>query len=253
MPECTILYTTDLHNRLSVDAAQQIRDLKRSLPQALLLDAGDAVGAGNMWYRAGGEPILRLMTRTGYDAMAMGNRESHPTFRILKEKLRDAHFPILAANLTLRRTVPRVVADRIDRELPDGLVVGVFGLAPEITPPDSWWGKVTDYVFDDPIKTATGLARKMREECDLVVCLAHLGPEYDERLGAVPGIDVIIAGHAHLEQAEPRRVGDALLVRGGAYGRALGRLDLEVADGKIVAAHGEIIRLDGGARRCAKE
>ena len=94
-----ILHTADFHNRLPPAAARQLARLKQDHPGSVLLDAGDAVAAGNLTFRLFGEPILRRMASIGYDAMAMGNRESHPSRPFLERKLRDASFPILAANL----------------------------------------------------------------------------------------------------------------------------------------------------------
>ena len=175
--------------------------------------------------------------------MALGNRESHPTYRILKGKLKDAGFPVLAANLMVRRPVPMIVGDQVVKRLPNGLRVGIFGLAPQMTAPESWWSRFTDYVFDDPFKTAAGLVKKMRPECDLVVCLAHLGDECDVKLAEVPGIDVIVGGHAHSQVSEPLRLGNALLIRTGSHGKSLGRLDLEIEEGQIRSARGEAIPL----------
>ena len=142
MLACTILYTSDFHNRLNSQAAARIRNLRASLSNVLLLDAGDAIGAGNLSARLGGEPILRLMADAGYDAMALGNRESHPYYRILKCKLREAKFPILAANLrAVKKPLPPMVTDHLIKPLPNGMKVGIIGLASQMTKPDSWWSR----------------------------------------------------------------------------------------------------------------
>jgi len=242
MRSCTLLHTNDLHNRLREEQASAIARLHRELPDSLLLDAGDAVGAGNMTFRARGEPVLRMMTAAGYQAMAMGNRESHPTRAVLVRKLSDAGFPVLAANmLARRRPRPSFVRDSVRLRLPSGLRVAVFGLAPQITAPDSWWGRMTDYVFDAPLKTAAGLAPKLRAQSDLVVCLSHLGREVDRRLAALPEVDVVVGAHSHQEYGpEP----GCLCVQAGHHARYLGRLDLEVGSpGDVSVRNWELIPL----------
>ncbi len=64
--------------RLDAVAADTLRTLKDRY-NALLLDAGDACWAGNVYYRPGGEPVFDLMNGAGYDAMTVGNREFHFT------------------------------------------------------------------------------------------------------------------------------------------------------------------------------
>jgi len=242
MASCTIFYTGDLHDRLTLPAAEKIRALRSEVENALLLDSGDAVGAGNLFYRPGGEPILQVMSDLGYDAMAMGNRESHPTLAVLKRKLAAARFPILAANLMAKRKPrPAAVQDYIIKVLPNGLRVAVFGLAPQITSPESWWSKVTDYVFDDPLKTAPGLAAKLRPQADLVICLSHCGRARDEELAKLPEVDAVIGGHSHVALETPDQVDGKPVAHAGVYGRWLGRLDLEVEGGRVMRAHGELI------------
>jgi 2',3'-cyclic-nucleotide 2'-phosphodiesterase (5'-nucleotidase family) len=244
MPSCVIIHTADLHNHLSPAAARLLREHRQAAPDTLLLDSGDAVRAGNLGSTRGGEPILRLMSQAGYDAMAMGNRESHPTLRVLERKLADASFPILAANLMAKRKpLPQQVQSHILRNLPGGLRVAVIGLSPQITAPESWWSRITDYVWDDPLKTAAGLARKLRPEVDLLVCLSHIGLELDQHLARIEGIDLILGGHSHTTEFPPRRVGNACLAHVGHGGRHAGRLEIEVEGGEVASIAGELIPL----------
>ncbi|UCC68094.1 MAG: metallophosphoesterase [Armatimonadota bacterium] len=225
-PAALIFHTADLHNRLPPSAARQLAQLKQNHPGALLLDAGDAVAAGNLAFRLGGEPILRQMAAIGYDAMAMGNRESHPTRRFLERKLRDASFPILAANLIPKRQpIPPVVHDHIVFNECNRLRLAVIGLAPQITPPRSPWARITDYVFEDPLPIAQDLATELRKSADLIVCLSHCGAETDHRLAALPDIDLVLGGHSHrhLISHEP---GSALVAHPGRHGSHVARTEL---------------------------
>jgi 2',3'-cyclic-nucleotide 2'-phosphodiesterase (5'-nucleotidase family) len=217
VPPFLFLHTADFHNRLPPAAVRQLADLKRQHEGALLLDAGDAVAAGNLWFRLGGEPILRRMADIGYDAMAMGNRESHPSRRLLERKLRDAAFPVLAANLRGHRAeVPEIVRPHIVFDTPAGRAA-VIGLAPQITRPDSRWARVTDYVFEDPVESAAERAAALRKEADLVVCLSHCGDEVDEKIAALPEVDLVLGGHAHRDLVT-RSEGGALVVHPGHHG-----------------------------------
>jgi 2',3'-cyclic-nucleotide 2'-phosphodiesterase (5'-nucleotidase family) len=244
MPSCIILHTGDLHNHLTDAAADFLRRGKDASPHTLLLDSGDAIRAGNLGCTPGGEPILRRMSGAGYDAMAMGNRESHPTLRVLERKLADAAFPILAANMMAkRRPLPKQVKSHITRKLPNGVSVAVMGLAPQVTAPQSWWARVTDYVWDDPLKTAAGLARKLRPEANLVICLSHLGVKLDEELALIEGVDLILGGHSHVTISPPRKLGSCYIAHAGRSGRFVGRWEVEVSDRGEVSVGGELLPL----------
>jgi len=244
MPLCIILHTGDLHNHLTDAAVEFLRRSKAASPHTLLLDSGDAIRAGNLGCTPGGEPILRRMSAVGYDAMAMGNRESHPTMRVLERKLGDAAFPVLAANMMAkRRPLPQQVKSHITRKLSNGLSVAVMGLAPQVTSPQSWWARVTDYVWDDPLKTAAGLARKLRPDADLVICLSHLGVKLDEELALIEGIDFILGGHSHVTIAPPRKVGNCYIAHAGRSGRFVGRWEVEVSEHREVSVSGDLLSL----------
>jgi 2',3'-cyclic-nucleotide 2'-phosphodiesterase (5'-nucleotidase family) len=244
MPFCTILHTGDLHNHLSAAAAELLRRAKGASPDTLLLDSGDAIRAGNLGCTPGGEPTLRRMSAAGYDAMAMGNRETHPTRRVLQRKLADAGFPVLAANMMAKRQpLPQQVKSHILKKLPGGIRAGIMGLAPQVTAPRSWWSRVTDYVWDDPLKTAAGLSRKLRPDVDLLICLSHLGLALDEELARLAGIDLILGGHSHVAVYPPRKVGDCHIAHAGYRGRFAGRLELSVEDGRIASIAWETIPL----------
>jgi len=248
VPTLHILHTNDLHNRLTPQQAHFIGDLKRHFaPHVLLLDAGDAVGAGNLGAR-GKEPILTLMDEAGYDAMAMGNRESHPTRIALRKKLKDAGFPVLAANLRAKRDKPppRVVQEYVEfafGEEEEPTVVTVMGLSPVITAPDSFWARMTDFVFDDPLKTGPGLAKKLRPESDLLIALTHIGYEKDVQLAASPEIDLIIGGHSHRAVMPPEHPAHAYLAATDAHATHIGHLTVTFDDEGITAIDGELIQL----------
>ena len=250
MPTLHILHTNDLHNRLTARKTDFIAGLKRHFaPRVLLLDAGDAIGAGNLGAR-GKEPIFRLMWAAGYEAMAMGNRESHPTQLALQKKLKDARVPVLAANLRAKkdRRAPRIVQEYLECPLEtddeDPLMIAVIGLSPQITSPESWWARMTDFIYDDPLKTGPGLAHKLRPECDLLIALSHMGYERDAQLCASPDIDLVIGGHTHRAVMPPEQHGHAYLVATEAHATHIGHLTVTFTpDTGITAIEGELIPL----------
>lgn len=238
-----VFHTNDFHNRLTPEKARRIKEYREAIADSLLVDAGDAIGAGNLTSRRR-EPCLELMNSLHYTAMVMGNRESHPTHRVLATKLRGVHFPVLASNLmTKRGKTPAMVRDSLTVSA-NGVTIGLLGLAPEVTRPDSWWARFTDFIFDDPIKTATGLVKKLRGQCAVVICLSHLGLAKDRELAErVPGIDLIVGGHSHVELHEPERVGRTTIVSTGAYARWLGKVEVDLRDGKVGTIRGELLAL----------
>lgn len=77
MARITIFHTSDMHNKLTPAQAEVLHTLKSANPGSLMFDSGDAIWAGNVFWRPGGEPILDMMNAVPYDALCMGNREFH--------------------------------------------------------------------------------------------------------------------------------------------------------------------------------
>jgi 2',3'-cyclic-nucleotide 2'-phosphodiesterase (5'-nucleotidase family) len=222
-----IFHTNDFHGRLSPERAAVLMEYRREHPDSLLLDAGDAISAGNLGCRVGGEPILQLMNDLGYDAMTLGNRESHPRREFFPRKLAQARFPILCANVGARPgarlpTQPWIAVKRA------GVRVTVMGLSVPMFTRGQWSQSLCDYLYDDPVATAVSLARELRPYCDLLIALTHLGLRADEALAsAAPEIDLVIGGHSHTEMPAPVRVGKTTLLHTTAYARFVGRARLE--------------------------
>ena len=241
MARVTVFHTSDLHNKLTPEMAERLHDLKQAHPDSLMLDSGDAIWSGNIYWRPGGEPVLDLMNSVPYDAMCMGNREFHFMEVGLNAKTSRAAFPILSANL---RTSNRNLSDEealaviartgvaaFSRFHQDSGVVGVVGLSVPCITERMLSRNVSDFYFTDPVEAARDLAPLMRQ-CDVVIALTHIGIKRDiELAGQVPGFDIILGGHTHTITEEPERVGDTLIFHSGFYGHYVRKLEIEFGAG----------------------
>ena len=233
MPTLTLLHTNDFHNHLSPAQATRVgaekADRQARGEDVLLLDSGDAVSAGNVGVRPGGEPILTLMSETGYDAMTLGNREFHVADTLLRHKIGNAKFPILSANIRWREdrgeTLP-VAASQVFT-LPSGLRVGIFGVTVPMVTPRMTARLVSAFVFEDPVAEARRQIELLRPTVDALIALTHIGLREDERLArACPALDLIIGGHSHNKLFEPLVVDSVPIVQAGWFGHYLGVTEL---------------------------
>jgi 2',3'-cyclic-nucleotide 2'-phosphodiesterase (5'-nucleotidase family) len=231
-----ILHTNDFHNHLTDEQAARIVAARAELRESLLLDSGDAVSAGNVGVRPGGEPILERMSEAGYDAMTLGNREFHVAETLLRHKIRRAQFPILCANIRWRedRGDGLPVQPFIIKGLPCGLSVGVIGVTVPMVTRRMAARVVSAFVFDDPVESVRALVPRLRREVDILVALTHIGIRDDERLAnACPELDLIVGGHSHIALSVPETVNGVPIVHAGWYGRYLGHVSAEFDGGLL--------------------
>jgi 2',3'-cyclic-nucleotide 2'-phosphodiesterase (5'-nucleotidase family) len=110
--------------------------------------------------------------------------------------------------------------------------VGIFGL---VTTEPQNYSELALGVLTDPIAAANAQVSELRDnqDCDVVICLSHLGTMSDQlELGAVEGIDIILGGHSHDAFTEPfTAASGAVVVEGGEYGLFLGELKIRVNGG----------------------
>ena len=236
MANLTILHTNDMHGKLSAGLADRISRVRASAEgPVILLDAGDAVASGNITYRPEGERILALMSDTGYDAMAVGNREFHLTPIGFRAKTRLARFPVLSANIRSRSDggkppcLPFVL-----RDIPGFGVLAIFGITVPMITERMAVRHLSAYTFDDPERTAHALAGQLRNKCAMLICLSHAGLAVDRAIArADTGIDLIVGGHTHAALETGERYGRTLVVQAGSHAKFVGRVTVTVSAGAL--------------------
>ncbi len=97
----TLLHTNDLHGRVSLPDQPQglariatlVRQIRREMPNVLLLDAGDIIHGTPHEKEFQGQPILSAMNALGYDAATAGNHEFDQGQDVLRRAVAFARFP----------------------------------------------------------------------------------------------------------------------------------------------------------------
>ena len=252
MRSFVLLHTNDMHGRLSRSGAELIRDLKAAERNVLLVDAGDAVRAGNLGITLWGETVLDRMGDAGYDVMAAGNRETHLWGWAARAKTGRAQFPVLCANVAgpgahAGQGVP-VVPEAIRAyarddilfrrslvvRLPNGMRVALLGLTVPMVTRDMAASRVSQYLFHDPIEVARALVPVLTRQADMVVALTHLGLKRDRELALqVPGIQMIVGGHTHDLLGEPEYVNGTVILHAGCYARYVGRVEVTLENRRV--------------------
>ncbi len=258
-----LLHTNDLHGHLESWLGWEgpLRDRQiggfaclstgiRSIRQEeseriLLLDAGDLIGDTMLADFTQGACMIAALNCLNCDAMTFGNHEPDFGEDVLRQRVAQAKFLCLAANLKYKATGELFTLPYSIRDVAD-LRVGILGLTYPKTPRTTAKLNINELDYTDPIEAAELYVPKMRSEgAEIVVVLSHLGLIGDVRLAqSVDGIDVIVGGHSHNRMDSAQQVKETLIVQAGAFGSDLGRLDLEIVNGRIESYKRKLIVLD---------
>ena len=249
----TILHTNDIHCHIDpfpIDdpeyhgkggmarMAALINRIKAEDENVLLFDAGDMFQGTPYFNYYKGELILKVMSKMGYDASTLGNHEFDNGLEGIENHLDYASFPLVNSNYDFSNTI---LLDRFPQYAifrKNGIKVGIYGLGIEM---DGLVSKKNykETIYNDPVQVALEKESflKNEKECELVICLSHLGLEYketkisDKLLAAqTHHTDLIIGGHTHtfldapleLKNADGNRI---IVNQAGWAGLVLGRID----------------------------
>ncbi|MFQ5746010.1 MAG: bifunctional metallophosphatase/5'-nucleotidase [Gemmatimonadota bacterium] len=259
----TILSTNDTHGQLlprtfrgsgdalvggsAALAAWLDRAREASDCPAFLLSGGDVMQGTAISNLERGASTIEAFNALGYDAAALGNHEFDWGLDVLKERLAQARFPFLAANVFEKATgrrpgwiEPYAILER------GGVRVGVIGLATASTPATTKPWIVADLEFRPISETLRAVVPEVRARgVDFVVALMHAGgfcrPDegcsgeaFDALAGGGSGVDYAVTGHTH--SFLRTRVGEIPVAQSRSSTAAFGVERLErLADGTVRA------------------
>ncbi len=226
MEKLTILHTNDVHSRLDpfpmdgspnqglggvAARADLIQKFRAEGEHILLLDAGDIFQGTPYFNLYKGEPEIKAMSLMGYDAVTMGNHDFDAGVEGFAKQLVHAGFPVLTANYDFTHTPLEGKTHPYKIFKKGRLRIGVFGLGIKLAglvPADAFGNTI----YRDPITVSQQISEhlKKRKNCDMVICLSHLGYRYEgnkvsDHIIARESsfIDLIIGGHTHTFLEEP--------------------------------------------------
>ena len=267
----TILHTNDVHSHIEAfgpdhhrnpnmggvaKRAVLIEKIRKENPNTLLLDAGDIFQGTPYFNFYGGELEFKLMSKLKYDASTLGNHDFDNGIDGLYAQLPHADFDFLISNYDFSNTLMDGHTKPYKVFTKNGVRIGVFGVGIELK------GLVNDKLYKetkylDPIEMATDMSNTLKNEenCDLVICLSHLGYKYDSEkvddhklASKTENIDLIIGGHTHTFLDEPTIIKNkadknVMINQVGCYGLYLGRIDFYLNGSKTVAGNGKSLEI----------
>jgi 5'-nucleotidase / UDP-sugar diphosphatase len=252
----TILHTNDMHSHEDsfqedgktlggiARIAQTIKTVRKSVPNVLVVDAGDIFQGTGYFEAYKGETDVECLNRAGYDVYTIGNHEFDEGPANLGKQLAKAKFEVTDCNLDFgsEPSLKNLVKPSVIKEI-GGQKIGFIGVMyPElaelsqklegvkVTEPRANW--------KEPVKAEVEKLKK--QGVNKIVVLSHCGIVLENELVALPDVDLVIGGHSHSRLDKPVVVSHAdgtkaMSVQTGCFGRALGRLDLVFdADGRLL-------------------
>lgn len=217
-----------------------IREWRKEAPDSLLVDIGDVYQGTAESLINGGNLMIGLFNRLGYDAWVLGNHDFDWGPEALEKNLTLSQSPILTGNVGIggrkagdMEGAWKAVKPWTMKEV-GGFRVALIGL---VTPGLPYWlapetlGGISAL---DPVESLKrSVAEAKSEKADVIVVLGHMGWRREddfanpvrEMFSQVDGVDVFLAGHTHQDQASWELEG-VLCSQASYHGIHCGRVDL---------------------------
>lgn len=232
----TILHTNDLHSRLSPLAnhhggfaylASVIRQQREGCTDCIVLNAGDLAQGTPVSTIYKGAPVFEIANLLGFDAFALGNHDFDYGWQQTRRFIGMSKYPMISSNIVDAQ-------NRLFTEKPwlilkvNGLRIGIIGAMTDNLRYLTTTSLMGEWHTTPVVETVRRYVAELRPQTDLIVVLAHIGPDEEKAFLAETNVPVIVSGHLHNGMEQAMTTPDHILVRVRGYGEQLGRLELKV-------------------------
>ena len=253
----TIFFINDQHGQIdNFSKIKQIIDEEKQETNVIVACSGD-IFSGNPVvdiYEDKGYPIIDIMNKVGFDISTIGNHEFDYGELITKDRMEQADFDWICANVDMGSTGIPEPLEYININI-DDLNITFLGLIEtngkqDATIPSTHPAKVQNITFERPETVVSQYVNiKEQENSDLYIALTHLGHDgYGENLGdfqlaeQFPYFDLIIGGHTN--QLLDTVVNNIPIYQAGSYLSHLGKIELSLEDKQLESISYELIDLN---------
>lgn len=226
---------------------------KRKNKNVFTLDSGDMFQGSELSVKTTGEAFVPILNELGYDLYLPGNWEVVYGKRNMQHLLGSLHAPKICANMY------HDLGDGKRGELVfppyhvwqvEGVKIGFLGYTDHLVPlrQSPLYSKGITYTAPEENLAHYVDVLKNQEQCAYILMVAHCGLSQQLALAnhpGVQGVDYILGGDTHERVRKPIQGKYTKVVEPGAFGSFVGKLELEIEDGKVVADAYELVEIEG--------
>jgi S-sulfosulfanyl-L-cysteine sulfohydrolase len=277
----TLLQTTDVHCQIHphdelfwengkavfrktagyAHVASLFDKVRKSNPNTYIIDTGDMFQGSELSVKTTGKAITPILNAMGYDLYLPGNWEVVYYKKAMQTLLGGLDAPKVCANMFHDMGEGKkgeLIFPAYSTFSRLGVKIGFLGYTDPLVPLRQSPNYSKGIIYTKPEENLAYYVNVLREQeqCDFVIIVAHLGLSQQIALANMPeceGVDYIFGGDTHERVREPIVCKYAKVVEPGAFGSFVGRLDIEVKDGKITGHRYELMEVDPKKYKAKKE
>jgi 5'-nucleotidase len=247
--DLTILHVNDTHSHIDPQRSGDYKGRGGVIEQAayidsvrcadgkrnvLLVHAGDFSQGTSYFTELGGNIEIDVLNALRFDVVTLGNHEFDNGIEELSRRLKNLEAEVVCANYDFEGTALDGLVKPYTIIRRGGKKIGIIGLLTDIM-------EVVDadiarmLTYQEPSQVVNRLSGYLKEEkdCDMVICLSHLGYGEDKELAtSIRNVDIIVGGHSHTLLDDKQTVNDldgeeVIIVQNWKWGLNVGHLSID--------------------------
>lgn len=217
-----------------------------------ILDTGDMFQGSELSVKTTGKAMIPILNALNYDLYLPGNWEVIYYKQNMQKLMGALNAPKICANMY------HDLGDGKKGELifqayhiwhVAGVKIGFIGYTDPLVPLRQSPNYSKGIIYTAPEENLAHYVDVLRnqEQCAYVIIIAHLGLSQQIHLSNLPecnGVDYILGGDTHERVRKPIQGKYAKVVEPGAFGSFVGKLELKIQNGKVIADSYELVEID---------
>ncbi len=229
-----------------------IQQERTKAEHSFLIDTGDMFQGSMLSVKTKGEAIVPILNAMSYDLYSPGNWEVVYNKEPMQHLMGSLHAGKVCANMYHELEN----GERGELIFPpyyiwqvNGVKFGFIGYNDHLVPRRQSPGYSEGIIFTKPEMNLAHYVDvlKNQENCAFVAIMSHTGLSQEIALSnhhACEGVDYILGADTHERVRKPIQGKYAKVVQPGAFGSFLGRLQLQIQDGKVVGDTYELLEIN---------
>jgi 2',3'-cyclic-nucleotide 2'-phosphodiesterase (5'-nucleotidase family) len=231
--------------------AAMLQNLKKKNPNTFTIDTGDMFQGSALSVKTAGKAFVSILNAMQYDLYLPGNWEVIYGKKNMQTLLGALNAPKVCANMY------HDIGEGKQGELifqpyhiwnVAGAKIGFIGYTDPLVPIRQSPNYSKGIIYTKPEKNLAHYidVLKNQEQCSFIILLSHLGLSQQLALAnksECEGVDYILGGDTHERVRKPIQCKYAKVVEPGAFGSFIGKLDLTILNGKVIANNYDLLEV----------
>ncbi len=231
--------------------ATMLKSLKKKNPNTFVIDTGDMFQGSELSVKTTGKAFVPILNAMDYNLYLPGNWEVIFGKKNMQTLMGSLNAPKICANMYHdlgEGNKGELIFQPYQIWNVAGAKIGFVGYTDPLVPIRQSPNYSKGILYTKPEENLAHYidVLKNQEQCSFIILLSHLGLSQQIALANMQecqGVDYILGGDTHERVRKPIQCKYSKVVEPGAFGSFIGKLDLTIQDGKVIADNYDLLEV----------